>query len=217
MTARLPNGALIAMASGYGSSKTMSAVSNANPGVATLEASHGVVQGDVMEVTSGWSRLNNRIIRAGTVSTNDVQLEGVNTTDTGAYPAGTGTGSIREVSSWTQIAQILGVETEGGEQQFTTFQFLESDAETRLPTARSAAGATLTIADDPSLTGYILLSTASDDRQPRAVRVTLPGGSLIFYNAWVTLNKTPSLNVNEVMSVQATLSFLNENPARYAS
>lgn len=217
MAARLPNGSLVALAGGYGASKTMSAVSNANPGVATLEASHGVVQGDIMEVTSGWSRLNGRVVRAGTVSTNDVQLEGINTTSTTAFPAGTGTGSVREVSSWTQISQVLNVESEGGEQQFTTYQFLEADAETRMPTTRAAAGATLTIADDPSLTGYTLLSTASDDRAPRAVRITLPDSSLIFYNAYVTLNKTPTLTVNQIMSVQATLSFLNENPVRYAS
>jgi hypothetical protein len=42
MSVRLPNGATIAMGSTYGAVKALSAFSNANPGVATLEASHGI-------------------------------------------------------------------------------------------------------------------------------------------------------------------------------
>lgn len=99
-------GLQLAIASTYGSSKTMSAVSNANPGVATLQSSHGVLEGDIMEVTSGWKRLNNRIIRAGTVNTNDVNLDGVNTSSTSDYPAGEGVGSIREITDWASITGL---------------------------------------------------------------------------------------------------------------
>ena len=42
MSVSLPNGALIAIAASYGASKNMTALTNANPGVATLEAAHGV-------------------------------------------------------------------------------------------------------------------------------------------------------------------------------
>lgn len=212
----LPNGSLVHIASGYGASKTMSALTNANPGVATLEASHGVVEGDFIEVTSGWSRLTDKIVRAGTVATNDVDLEDINTTSTSIYPAGSGTGSVREISGWTQLAQIIGSTSQGGEQQFLNYQFLESDAEKRIPTVKSAGGLSLQVADDPTLAGYILAETANDDRLQRAIRITLPSGALILYNAYVTLNKTPTLTVNQLMAVEVTLSFLNE-PVRYAS
>ena len=99
-------GLQLAIASTYGSSKTMSAVSNASTGVATLQSSHGVIEGDIMEVTSGWKRLNNRIIRAGTVSTDNVNLEGVSTSSTSDYPAGEGVGSIREITAWTSITGL---------------------------------------------------------------------------------------------------------------
>ena len=99
-------GLQLAIASTYGSSKTMSAVSNASTGVATLQSSHGVLEGDIMEVTSGWKRLNNRIIRAGTVSTDNVNLEGVSTSSTSDYPAGEGVGSIREITAWTSITGL---------------------------------------------------------------------------------------------------------------
>jgi hypothetical protein len=215
MAVSLPNGALVAIASGYGTSKTMSAVSNAATAVATLEASHGVVEGDFIEITSGWSRLDSKIVRADTVSTNDVNLEGINTTSTSVYPAGGGTGSVREITGWTQLSQILESSSTGGEQQFLDYQFLEADAAKRIPTFKAPAGLTFRVADDPTLAGYVLAKTANDDREPRAVRVTLPNGAILLYNAYISLAPSPSLTVNEVMSVEVTLSLLNE-PVRYA-
>ena len=210
MAISLPNGALIAIANGYDASKTMSAITNADPGVATLEASHGVVAGDILEVTSGWSRLTNKIVKAGTVSVNDVPLVGIDTTLETIYPVAGGAGSVRKVTGWTQLAQILSSSSNGGEQQFLEYQFLESDSQKRIPTFKSAAGLAFSVADDPTQPGYILASEANDDRLPRAVRITLPSGSTIYYNAYISLNKTPSMTVNEIMACEVTLSLLAE-------
>ncbi len=216
MAVSLPNGAIISIASGYGASKTLSVLSNAANAVGTLEASHGIIVGDVFEVTSGWSRLTDKVVRASVVSTNDVTFEGIVTTSTSIYPSGTGIGSIREVTGFTQLAQILDSTSSGGEQQFLEYQFLESDAQKRIPTFKTAGGLSFTVADDPTLAGYILASTANDDRLARAVKVLLPSGAVIYYNAFISLNKTPSLTVNQLMAVEVTMSLLNE-PVRYTS
>lgn len=214
MAVTLPNGSQVAIASGYGAVKQMTAVTNANPAVATLEASHGVALNDIIEVTSGWSRLNNKIIKAGTPATNDIPLTGVNSTSTAVFPAGSGIGSVREISSWTSLSQVLSITSSGGDQQFLDYQFLEDDAQKRIPTTRSAPGLSIVIANDTSLAGYQLAETANDDRLQRAVRITLPNGVVLYYNAYVTLNKTPTLNVNQIMSNEITLSLLAE-PTRY--
>ena len=216
MSVSLPNGAIISIASGYGAEKDMTVVTNASAAVGTLEASHGVIVGDIVEVTSGWSRLTNKIVRASVVNVNDVTLENINSTSTTIYPVGSGIGSVREITGWTQLAQILSSSSNGGEQQFTEYQFLESDGKTRIPTSKAAAGLTFSIADDPTLAGYILAATANDDRLQRAIKVALPNGSFIYYNAYISLNKTPSLTVNELMACEVTLSLLSE-PVRYAS
>lgn len=97
-----------------------------------------------------------------------------------------------------------------------TYQFLESDSEKRIPTTKSAAGITFTVADDPTLPGYILAKQANDDRLPRAVLVTLSNGGKLLYNAYISLSVIPSLTVNELMAVEVTLSLLGE-PVRYSS
>lgn len=215
MSVALPNGSVIALGSAFGSNLTVSAATNANPCVMTSTA-HGLSNGDVVVVSSGWSRLNNKTVRVANVATNTFELEGITTTDTTKYPVGSGIGTVKEVTTWAQITQILTSSSQGGEQQFLEYQFLEQDAQTRIPTFKSAAGLTLSIGDDPSLAGYIALEAANDDRAPRALRVSLANGSFIFYYGYASVNKTPSLTVNELSAVEATFSWLSE-PVRYAS
>jgi len=211
---QLPNGALIAIAASYGVAKTMSVITNADPAVATLEASHGILEDDIMEVTSGWSRLNDRVIKAGTVATNDVDMAGLDSQSTTLYPAGSGIGSIREILTWTSLTQVLTAESSGGEQRFLQYQLLEADSEIQIPTVKGASQIVITVADDETLAGYILALVANDDGLPRAVRITLPNGSVIYYNAYISASRIPSLSVNNVMSQEITMSLLG-TPFRY--
>lgn len=215
MSVSLPNGAVVAIASAYATAVTISAISNANPAVASATA-HGLANGDLIEITSGWSRLNSRIVRVAGATTDSFELEGIDTTSTNLYPTGGGAGTAREISTWQQITQVLEFTTSGGEQQFVTYSFLEEDVEHQIPTVKSASSFAMTIGDDAALPWYALLSTANDDRIPRAVRVTLPSGSSILYNGYVTLNKTPTLTKNEIMGLQSTVSLTSE-PVRYAA
>lgn len=209
MGALVPNGSVFALASGYATAKNLTALSNANPGVATLEATHGVVADDILEVTSGWSRLNNRIVKAGVVATNNVPLAGIDTTSLTLFPAGGGVGSVRKISGFTVLSQVLDCKPFGGEQQFETFQYLEADSQERIPTVKGAAGMTLYIADDPTLPFLPLLNAADQDRLPRAVRLTLPNGSILYRSARISFNPTPTIEVNKVMACELTFSFMN--------
>lgn len=209
MSVSLPNGAIVAVASGYGSAITVSAVTNASPAVATATA-NGLATGDFIEVTSGWSRLTDKIVRVSGAATNSINYEGIDTTLTTIYSAGNGIGSVRKITGWTQLSQILTSSSSGGEQQFLDYQFLEADAQRRIPTFKNSAGITFSVADDPTLAGYALVLAANDDRLPRAVRVTLPNGAIILYNAYISLNKTPSLTVNQLMACDVTLSLKAE-------
>ena len=215
MAVSLPNGSIVAIASGYGADVTISAISNANPAVATA-AAHGFTDGDYIEVTSGWSRLTDKVVRVDNATTGTFELEGIDTSSTSIYPTSGGAGTARKINGFTQLAQITGSTSSGGEQQFLTYQFLEADAEKRIPTFKSAAGITFNAADDPTLPGYILAKQANDDRLPRAVRITLSNGAVLLYNAYISLSTIPSLTVNELMTVEVTLSLLAE-PVRYAS
>lgn len=214
-TVSLPNGGTFAIASAYGSNITVTAITNANPAVATATA-HGLSNGDIIEVTSGWAKLNNRIVRVANVTANTFELEGINTTSTISYPAGAGTGTVRAATTFVQLAQILNTNTSGGEQNFAAYQFLESDESSEIPTNKSPRRLTLSLADDPTLPGYIEAAEANEDRLVRAVRFSLPSGSKIYYNGFVTVNETPSTTTNEIMAVEMTLA-IQGRATRYAT
>lgn len=214
MAVSLPNGATIAIATGYSASSPITAVSNANPAVATVSGG-AVTTGDIMVVKSGWSRLNDRVVRAAAGGP-AVTLEGINTSNVSTYPAGSGTGSLVEVTGWQQITQILETSSSGGEQQFVTYEFLEDDAQHQIPTVKSPVSFKFKIADDATLAHYAILDAADLSRTPQAVRLLLPTGSVIYWNAYVTLSRTPTLTKNEVMGLEVTMSLVSE-VTRYAA
>lgn len=216
MSYQLANGTTIEIESSTGSAIAFTAISNANPAVAATATAHGLTQGDFVRVTSGWSRLSGKLVRVGAVTSTTFALENIDTTSTSLYPAGGGTGSVQEALTFVQIPQITGVTTDGGEQQFFTGQFLESDTEFRLPTVKSASGLTLTVADDPLQPAYPILVAANDSRTARGIRIRLANGSILLYFGLVSVNKTPTLEINTIMEYQVTLS-LNNEPVRYAA
>lgn len=216
MAVTLPNGALLHIGSAYGSALTVSAVTNANPAVATSTA-HGLANGDYVVFTSGWTRLNGRTFRVANITANTFELEGIDTTSVTTYASGSGIGSVKKVTTWTQIQQALSITSSGGEQQFTDYQFLEADSAVRIPTFKSPVQLTLSVADDPTLPGYIAAKAANDDRSPRAFRISLPNSAKLAYNAYVSIASTPSLTVNEVMALEMTATLVNPEPSRYST
>jgi hypothetical protein len=216
MAVSLPNGSTFHISSGTGSALPVTVATNAAPCVMTSTA-HGLANGDVVIVVSGWGRITNRVWRVANITANTFELEGSDTSDTDAYPAGSGIGTATEVTGWTQLQQVTDPQSQGGEQNFTTFQFVEDLDETRIPTNRSAAGLNLSVGDDPTLAGHILATQADEDRVPRAVRISAVNGAKTYYYSWITIGKTPTMNVNQIMTVPVTLSFLNPSPVRYAS
>lgn len=212
----LPNGATVAIASAYGTPSTMSVLTNDTDAVATLGAGHGVLVSDIVVLTSGWPEINGRLARASVVASNDVTMEDIDTTSTTTFPTGSGTGSIKEVSTWQNISQILEFSTQGGDQQFVTYSFLNESVEHQIPTVKSAQSFSMVVGDDASLAHYAVLAEADRLRSAQAIRITLPSGSLIYANCYVTLNKTPTLTKNEVMGLRASFSLVSE-VTRYAS
>lgn len=209
-------GTTFAIASAYGSAKTMSAISNANPAVATLAASHGVIVGDIIEITSGWDRLNGRLARVSAVATNDVTLEGIDSSDTSNFPSGSGTGSVRVVSTWTQITQITSdFAVNGGGQQYADVTTLADRTQKRIPTVRDPIDITLPLFDDPALSWYSAVNTVSEASTTAGLRIVFPNSSRLLANGYWSLRKTPTVT-DSTLRGEIAISLAAE-PTRYAT
>ena len=212
MAYALPNGSTFDIASALATAKPATTITNATAPLVT-STSHGLVTGDYIVLTSGWSKVNNRVCRVTIGTANDFTLQGVDTTDVTKYPAGQGTGTWKKVTTWTPISQITEVAFSGGEQQFINFAFLEDADEKQMPTSKSAISMTLTVADDPALAYVPVVEAADVDLQPRPLKLNLVTGAVMAYNAVVSITATPTVTRDELMTRSITLS-LQARPTR---
>lgn len=201
MAITLAVGTQVFIASTYGAAKTMSALTNATEAVATLEAAHGIAVGEFFEVTSGWQRLTNRIVRAGGVAVNDVTMEDIDTSSTSRYPSGTGTGSVREITAWTQIGQITrDIQTSGGDQQYADVTTLEDVLDQQIPTRRSPISVTLPLYFDASQGFVSVVRTASETATLTAVKFVYPSGAILVANAYWSIQDVPTVEDSTLRS-----------------
>ena len=210
---RFPNGSILELATAFGADKTISAITNSKPPVATSTA-HGLNDGDIGLLTSGWSRINGRGVRVDGADANTFELEGLNTTSTTRYPSGKGVGSIKVPTDWQIIDKILEVTTSGGDQQFWTGGFLEDDDDTQIPTTRSPQSMVLTLGDDPGSDRDEALLDADEGKGVHLLRLTLPTGAFILYTGHVSYNDNPQMQRSNPMSTRLTIS-LTARPTRY--
>jgi hypothetical protein len=209
-------GSQISIGSTIGSNVVMSAITNATEAVATLASGHGVVVGDILKIASGWDLLNGKLVRAKAVASNDVTLEGVDTSSTTNYPAGTGAGTINRVTAFTNLSQLTsGMNVSGGDQNFADITTLSDQIKKQMPIDRNPVVVTLPFYDDPSLPWYAAVVAASDSATITPFRMVFPNGSKLYANGYWSIRKVPTIE-DSTLRGEITVSFSSE-PTRYAS
>lgn len=219
MAITLSTRTMMYIASTYGADKTFTAASNAAQCELSFAADPGLASGDVVEITSGWGRLNNRLARVDSVSGVGpylAVLEDIDTSDTDIYPAGTGTGTVREVTAWTEITQKKSISASGGEQQFADATSIEDDVEKKIPTIRSAVSVSVEVFDDPTLAYVPVVKAAADASRVAGVKMSFPNGSVLYANAYWSIQDVPNIAKNEALTAKVDMSYASA-PTRYAA
>ena len=219
MAITLSTGVVLSIATTYDAKDTFTAISNAAEAIVTMNPAHGLLVGDFVEVTSGWGLLNQRICRIKTVNVNDVTLEGVNTTSTTQFPASGGVGSgagLRKIATWTTLSQVKSLSASGGDIQYANISSLEDVVAKQVPTIRNAVSMNIDVYDDPTLAWYSVVAAASDARAPVGLLMAFPNSSKLIANAYWSLQRVPTVAINEAMTSQISLSYAAE-PVRYAA
>ena len=216
MAVTLATGTVAAIASTYGTAFTITAISNATEAVATLSASHGVIVGDYIEITSGWDRLNGRVVRAKTVATNDVTLESINTTSTTNYPAGSGTGTGREITAWTNLSQLTAdLQVSGGDLNFADITTLVDVIQKQIPTTRSPIQIGMPTFFDASLSWVTTVTSAADGASPVALRLSFPNSNKLVANGYWSIQTVPTIT-DSTLRGRVDVSF-SAAPVLYAT
>jgi hypothetical protein len=191
----------------FAGAKSVTALTNANPAVAT-SASHGYVDNDEVLLLSGWEDATNAIYRVDQQDTNTFNILGLDSTSTKFYPAGSGTGTTQKVGTWVQIPQVTGVQTQGGDPRFTDVQLLASRNALKIPTGFNATTTVLTLAHDPADANWLTMVGISRTLEPVAFKMALGGGGTTYAYGYMAVNESPKMNVNQVNTVDASFAFL---------
>jgi hypothetical protein len=214
--AQVPTGATFYVASSFGVAKTITAISNAAEALVT--ATHDFVNGDIVEVTSGWGRLNKRAFRVKSVSTTvSFVLEGADTSSTSFFPAGTGVGTVRKVSTFTQITTVMSPSSSGGDPKTVTYKFIESDVEYMINDGFSATSYAMELdADSIGSAGYTALKTLTDVQTDTVLKIVMRSGSILLIPCTLALNESVSFTDGQINKVKAAFNG-NNRLTRYSA
>lgn len=205
-----PEGSLFQFSTTFAAAKSITALTNANPAVAT-SAAHGFVDNDEILLTSGWEDATDSVFKIDQSDTNTFSVLGLVATDTNFFPTGSGTGTAQKISGWVTIPQVLTIATSGGDPRFTTISPLAKRNSINVPTGFNAQSITLTLGHDPSNADYQTMLTVSRSLSKVAFRQVLSGGAVSYGYGYMAVSEMPSLNVGQANQVTASFSLLGRS------
>lgn len=211
----VPTGTLFSVATTFGSAITVTVVTNANPAVCTATA-HGLSNGDIIEVTSGWGRLNKRVFKVAGVTADKFQLSGMDTSSTSFFPAGTGIGSVREVTAWTQLSKVMNPATQGGDPKTVTYKWVESDVEYSINDGFTATSFTMEFDDDDTTSGYTAMRTLTDAQTDTVLKMLMRSGAVVYLPCTLAMNDVPRLQDGQINRISAQFAGNNRH-TRYSA
>jgi hypothetical protein len=202
-----PEGSKFYFSTTFASAKTITALTNANPAVATSVA-HGYSDLDEILLSSGWEDATDTVFQVDQLTADTFEIEGLNSVDTNFYAAGTGTGTAQKISGWTEIPQVLTIATQGGDARFTTISPIARRNSINVPTGFNPTSISLTLGHDPANANYKTMLGISRALTKVAFKMVLSGGSVTYGYGYMSVSEAPSLNVNQANTVSAAISLL---------
>lgn len=202
----LPDGAKLYMSTGFDAAKNVTAVTNANPAVATC-AAHGYSDNDELLFTSGWEDATDTIWRADSVDASTVNILGLDSTLTSLYAAGSGVGTFAKVTGWTELQQWLDSQNTGGDVRYVEVAPIARRNAIRLPAGFNAMSFDLTFGYDQALASQVAMIAASRTGTKKAFKVVAQGMTGYFYGN-ISMSEMPTLQRGSVMQASAAVSVL---------
>lgn len=192
-------------AAGLASALTVSALTNGSPPTATTSTSHSYVDNDEVLMLSGWEDIDQSVFRVNALAANTFSLDGYDTSSTDWYPAGSGTGTCKKVTTWLEMGQVLGVQNQGGGERNITVNPVNKRNGIRIPVGFEPASLSFTLGYDPARSDQVSLMAASRILGKRAFKFALPGGGYAYCYGTVAMSQVPTFDTNSVMQISVSV------------
>lgn len=190
MAYTFPEGSRVYYSSTFASAKTITAVSNADPALAT-STSHGYSDGDIVYFDSGWEDADESLWKVDQQDANTFQLLGLNSTSTTYFPAGSGTGTTQAVSSWVEIPQVLNISSSGGTPRFASIEPLARRNAISQFTGFDPVNITLTLGHDASNATFIAMLDLSRTGTRVGIKIVDGSGGVSYAYGQMGVSEMP--------------------------
>ena len=127
---------------------------------------------------------------------------------TSGWTAGSGVGTLEEVSGWTELQQWLDSQDSGGGAKYVDVNPISRRNAIKLFAGFEAIELNLTFGYDPALASQIAMIAASRVGAKRAFKVVAPGPMVGYFYGNIAINEMPSLSKGTVMQARAAISVL---------
>ena len=199
----------IAMQSALGANSTISAITNANPGVVT-DAAHGFSNGNYILVnTNGMTQINNTVQRIIASATNSYEFEFVSGgagIDTTLYGQTTG-GTAQLITFGNSITSATDINITGGDFEMIDTTLIHSDQKLNVPGASNPIKIELTQIWDLSNAGQQALLVASKLKTQMAFLLTFgAGGPKMAFNGYVAYAGVPNGKSQDKITSPCTIT-----------
>lgn len=184
LTIHTNSGLAMLMQSAIAAAKTITAATNADPGVFTSVA-HGYADGDIILLeVEGMPELNQRLFQVYAKATDTFQLEdvdgasGIDTTSLGAFISGT----AKKLTMGTSVVGVQDYNPSGGEPKMLDTTTVHDLTDRQIINGASSMGYSLTMQWDPSNAAQQAMLAAYKAATPKGFKITWPNGrTCMFY------------------------------------
>lgn len=193
MTPRVGVNCKVEIQASLGSAKTISNITQANPGVVTATG-HGFSNGDVvvLAVPQGMIELDKQAARVANRTTDTFQLEGIDTTnysdfvadDDDSPPASSSLCTATKVASFVTWGNTTGFDRPNAEPNKLDVSTLLDTEDQYVFGRKSASGGNVATILQPTDAGQALVDAASDSQTPLVCRLRWATGQSQIFNAY---------------------------------
>lgn len=207
MAFTLTDGVRFHIGTALGTAVNITAISNADPAVATAPA-HGLANGTPGVIRSGWEEINDSVGRVIDQTSGSFKLEGLDTTDNVLFPSGSGAGTFTPVTAWTEVPQVTEASPSGGEMQYTDVSLLALRYDIKIPTRVSGATLDLTLATDPSLPTWKALAKIGRGNKTVPIRTTTADGSVSYGFGYFFMSPMSQMAKGSILTTKSSIAVL---------
>lgn len=202
----------VAMQSALAAAKTISAITKANPAVATSTA-HGYANGDIVVLTiSGMWQADTKTVRVANQTANTFELEGVDSTSFDTFSSGT----AQVITFGTTFSTMGDFNTSGGDFEMIDVTTIHDTNKKTIPGAASAVECSGNFNWDPADAGQVAMKAASEARVLRAMKIQFSDGSKWYFTGYPGYAGNPTGQAGAKVSSPFKISGYGR-PSFYAS